>query len=76
MDLSSRHVHVLKLRNDNAIDSAIDERAIRCTTPAGSTYLSIVMSFRHSGPQGKVVPLTIIEDPSDWTAESLGRQGV
>ena len=26
---------------------------------------------RHSGPQGKVTPLTIIDDPSDWTAESL-----
>ena len=24
-----------------------------------------------SGPQGKVVPLTIVDDPSAWTAESL-----
>ena len=23
---------------------------------------------RHSGPQGKVVPLTIIDDPADWKA--------
>lgn len=28
-------------------------------------------SRRHSGPQGKVVPHTIVDDPSDWTAESL-----
>ena len=30
-----------------------------------------MVSCRHSGPQGKVVPHTIIDDPSDWTAESL-----
>lgn len=24
---------------------------------------------RHSGPQGKVVPLTIIDDPADWKAK-------
>ena len=24
------------------------------------------VSCRHSGPQGKVVPLTIIDDPADW----------
>ena len=24
-----------------------------------------------SGPQGKVVPLTIVDDPADWTAETL-----
>lgn len=24
-----------------------------------------------SGPQGKVIPLTIVDDPADWTAESL-----
>lgn len=26
---------------------------------------------RHSGPQGKVVPLTIIDDPADWKAADL-----
>lgn len=26
---------------------------------------------RHSGPQGKVVPLTIIDDPADWRASEL-----
>ena len=30
---------------------------------------------RHSGPQGHVKPLTIIDDPSDWTSASLqGRE--
>ncbi len=23
----------------------------------------------HSGPQGKVVPFTIIDDPADWKAD-------
>ncbi len=24
---------------------------------------------RHSGPQGKIIPLTIIDDPADWKAK-------
>jgi hypothetical protein len=39
--------------------------------PSKQSYPSILMSCRHSGPQGKVVPLTIINDPCAWTAESL-----
>ena len=27
-----------------------------------------VLCCRHSGPQGKVEPLTIIDDPADWKA--------
>ena len=26
------------------------------------------MRGRHSGPQGKVKPLTIVDDPADWKA--------
>lgn len=29
----------------------------------------MVHVHRHSGPQGKVVPLTIIDDPADWKAK-------
>lgn len=34
-----------------------------------------LVSGRHSGPQGYVKPLTIIDDPADWTSTSLhGRE--
>ena len=33
-------------------------------------YLYLYLS-RSSGPQGSIEPLTIIDDPADWTAESL-----
>lgn len=37
--------------------------------------LTLVVAVRHSGPQGQVKPLTIIDDPADWTSTSLkGRE--
>ena len=30
--------------------------------------------YRHSGPQGAVKPLTIIDSPADWTSEGLKGQ--
>jgi hypothetical protein len=40
-----------------------------------SDYFANRLRHRHSGPQGKVVPLTIIDDPADWKAsEWTGRE--
>jgi hypothetical protein len=36
--------------------------------PSFSIQTSVSLC-RHSGPQGKVVPLTIIDDPADWKAK-------
>jgi hypothetical protein len=33
--------------------------------------LLLLLLCRHSGPQGNVIPLTIIDDPADWRAADL-----
>lgn len=33
-----------------------------------ATLTPVALLCRHSGPQGKVEPLTIIDDPAGWTA--------
>ncbi|KAK9845169.1 hypothetical protein WJX84_011671 [Apatococcus fuscideae] len=52
------------------------EVAISQTDSAFENFSEAVRVFvRHSGPQGKVKPLTIIDHPSDWTSASLkGRE--
>ena len=42
------------------------ERAAAARYPAGALDLRCLC--RHSGPQGKVEPLTIVDDPADWKA--------
>ena len=42
----------------------------KCSSLPKAVVLMIFI-FRTSGPQGKVVPLTIISDPANWKAADL-----
>lgn len=33
------------------------------------TYCAPLLMLRHSGPQGRIEPFTIVDDPSAWLAE-------